>query len=220
MIENCDEFLPYKDKIIIETPAIVKDVEKAKDVLDRLNKTGFDKLAANNICFADNSDFSLYGGMRLNTFNSHTLNFLKDKGFKSAILSPELNLGAIRDLNKPLKTEVMVYGHLPLMITENCVIKNNSKCPCNSDINYITDRKGIKFPVIRDGKSHRSVVLNSLPLFMGDKLNEISKSGAEGLLMYFTIENADKVKTVCDSYFSGKAFDEPYTRLHFNKGVL
>lgn len=220
LLENCDEFSEYRDKIIIETPAILKDEEKSENVLDKLKERGFDKLAVNNICFADNADFSLFGGMRLNIFNSHTLNFLKEKGFEAAILSPELNLGAIRDLRKPLKTEVMVYGHLPLMITENCVIKNNSKCPCNADVNYITDRKGIKFPVIRDGKSHRNVVLNSLPLFMGDKLNEISKSGAERLLMYFTIENSAKVKAVCDSYFSGKVFDEPYTRLHFNKGVL
>ncbi len=220
LLDNCEEFLKHKDKIIIETPSVVKDEEKQKRILDKLKEYGFSKLSVNNICFADNADFSLYGGMRLNVFNSHSLKFLNDKKFKSAILSPELNLGAIRDLRKPLKTEVMVYGYLPLMITENCVIKNNSKCPCNSKVNYLTDRKGVKFPVICDGESHRSVILNSLPLFMGDKLNEISKCGVERLLMYFTIEDPIKVKNVCDAYFSGKNFNEQYTRLHFNKGVL
>lgn len=220
LIKNIDEFSTYRDRIIIETSSIMKNEEKTKKRLETLKNSGFCKLCVNNICLADNADFSLYGGMRLNTFNSQSLDFLKRRGFESAILSPELNMGAIRDLKKPLKTEVMVYGHLPLMVTENCVIRNNNNCPCGNDVNYIKDRKGVRFPVIKDGEECRSVVLNSLPLYMGDKMDEIIKCGAERLLVYFTVESPQKVKEVCEAYLLGGKFGDEYTRLHFNKGVL
>ncbi len=220
LIKNIEEFSPYKDRIIIETSSIMKNEEKTKKRLETLKNAEFCKLCVNNICIADNTDFSLYGGMRLNTFNSQSLEFLKGKEFESAILSPELNMGAIRDLKKPLKTEVMVYGHLPLMVTENCIIRNNNNCPCGNDVNYIKDRKGVRFPVIKDGEECRSVVLNSLPLYMGDKTDEIIKCGAERLLVYFTVESPQKVKEVCEAYLLGGRFCDEYTRLHFNKGVL
>ncbi|MBE7011449.1 MAG: U32 family peptidase [Ruminococcaceae bacterium] len=220
LIENYEEFSADKERIIIETPAIIKNEAEENEILAELKKLGFDKLLVNNISFSDNKDFSLYGGMRLNVFNSYALNFFKEKGFESVSLSPELNLGAIRDLKKSVKTEVMVYGHLPLMITENCVIRNNSGCPCNGEVNYLIDRKGISFPVVRDGKSHRSVILNSLPLFMGDKIDEAEGCGAERFLVYFSVETSECVKNVCEAFFKGREFEGQYTRLHFNKGVL
>ena len=218
--KNIDEFLNYKDKIVIETEGIIKDYEAYKERLKELKSLGFSNLLVNNLGLIDEEDFELFGGMRLNVFNSHSLNLLKDKDLKSCCISPELNLAAIRDLKKPLKTEVMVYGHLPLMISENCVIRNNNDCPCGNDVNYITDRKGIKFPVVRDGESCRSVILNSLPLFMGDKKEDLIKSGAERLMLYFTVETERKVKEICDIFFFGGKMTDEYTRLHYNKGVL
>ncbi len=215
--ENCEEFIPYKDKIIIETAAVLKEMPNS---LDKLYKMGFRNLLSENISFFETKDFNLYGGFRMNIFNSHSLNLLKEKGYKSAMLSPEMNLASIRDLSKPIKTEVMVYGHLPLMITENCVIKNRESCKCSNEVNYLIDRKGIKFPVVKDGESCRSIVLNSTPTYMGDKLSEVIKSGAEKLMLYFTIEAPEDVKRVCDVFFKGEGNIENYTRLHYHRGVL
>ncbi len=217
ILENYEEFLPVKEKIIIEPSAILKEMPQS---IEKLKKLGFENLLAENIGFFDLERFKLYGGQRMNVFNSSALKMLKDKGFESAQLSPELNLSAIRDMKKPVKTQVMVYGHQPLMITENCVIKNRENCPCNKEVNYLTDRKGISFPVMRDGKNCRSVILNSTPTYMGDKLDEIKNSGAECLLLYFTIENGEKVKEICHIFFSKSKSVENYTRFHYNKGVL
>ena len=55
---------------------------------------------------------------------------------------------------------------------------------------------------------------------MGDKLSEVIKSGAERLMLYFTIETADEVKKVCDIFFEDKGEIDDYTRLHYYRGVL
>ena len=220
LLKYTEEFAPYKDKIVIETESIIKDETETRERLKILKDLGFNKLLVNNLAFLDEDEFIKYGGFRLNVFNSFALKLLKEKGFKGVTLSSELNLGAIRDMKKSIATETMVYGHLPLMITENCIIRNNNNCPCDRDINYITDRKGINFPVVKDGESCKSVVLNSLPLYMGDKLDDIVKSGAESLLIYFTIEDEEKVDGVCASFFDKEGFKGEYTRLHYNKGVL
>ena len=220
LLDNAEAFVPVMDKVVIEPDAIIKDEADTRRKLKILKGLGFDKLLVNNIAFLDEDDFIKYGGGRLNIFNSFSLELLKNKDFKGARLSPELNLGAIRDMKKGTETEVMVYGHLPLMVTENCIIRNNNNCPCNRKINYLTDRKGVKFPVVKDGESCLSIVLNSLPTFMGDKLSEIRKSGVKSLLLYFTVEDYKKVDDVCASFFDNKKFEGEYTRLHYNKGVL
>ena len=40
----------------------------------------------------------------------------------------ELKLAQIRDLSKCIDLEVVVYGRLPLMVTENCLIRNALGC--------------------------------------------------------------------------------------------
>ncbi len=220
LLDNAEAFVPVMEKVVIEPDIIIKDEADTRRKLKILKGLGFNKLLVNNIAFSTEKDFELYGGMRLNTFNSYALELFKNKNFKSVALSPELNLGAIRDMKKPIETEVMVYGHLPLMVTENCIIRNNNTCPCSSEVNYLTDRKGIKFPVVKDGGNCRSVVLNSLPTFMGDRLYEIEKSGAKSYLIYFTVEDYKRAEDVCASFFDNKKFEGKYTRLHYNKGVM
>ena len=44
-------------------------------------------------------------------------------------MSFELRFAQIRDLKKLLPAEAIVYGRLPLMITENCLIQNAHRLP-------------------------------------------------------------------------------------------
>ena len=69
-------------------------------------------------------DLTLYGDYGLNVFNSRSVNYLRDKGLSSACLSFELRFSQMRDMEKLLPTEAIVYGRLPLMITENCLVQN------------------------------------------------------------------------------------------------
>ena len=86
------------------------------------------------------------GDYGLGVFNGQTLKELKRLGFRSATLSFELKLAQIRDLSKGLDTELVVYGRLPLMITENCIIHNHSGRHTCANVNLLTDRKGGALP--------------------------------------------------------------------------
>ena len=58
-------------------------------------------------------------------------------GFASATVSFELTFPRIRDLEKPLDCEFIAYGRLPLMITEQCIVKNkfgSCRCDCGEQL--------------------------------------------------------------------------------------
>ena len=220
--ENKMALLQEKERIVIRPNVIVKDGVFAETVetLKELRELGFCNLRVENICWLNqHSRFNLFGGYRLNTANSMASEMLSEQGMKSICLSPELNLAQIRDMYKPVPAEAVIYGHIPLMITENCLIKNMGNCPCSGS-GEIYDRKGKKFPVIRDGKECRSVVLNGVPLYMGDKRHELSDAGIDFGLMLFTVETPERCTELCRDYLTKAEFDGEYTRLHFYKGVI
>lgn len=211
-----------KERIIIKPPSIIKDDEAEKyfDAFAKIRKFGIKRLRAENISALPYMDlFDLHGGYRLNITNSTAADVLCKEGLKTLCVSPELNLAQIRDLNKPLPTEAVMYGHLPLMTTENCVLKNLNKCPCGGK-GEIFDRKGKSFPVIKDGESCRSLILNSVPVFMADKSQDLKSAGLSTGQLMFTIEDTAQTDKICSLYFNGGEFDGEYTRLHFYKGVL
>ncbi len=220
--ENPERFLQDKERIVVAPPVIVTDSQREM-VLTRLNelsRRGFTKLRAEHLSWRSQRDcWTLLGGHRMNVANSIAVCELKDLGFERVCLSAELNLAQVRDIAKPLPTELLIYGHLPLMITENCVLKNVNACPCEG-VGEIQDRKGMHFPVVKDDTICRSVVLNSVPLYLADKLDEIVKTGiAYGRLM-FTVETPKQCRTICEQYQKRIAAEGDYTRVHFYKGVL
>lgn len=152
--------------------------------------------------------FQIRGDFGLNLFNSGTANFLSTQGFASVTASFELTLPQIRDLSKPLPMELIAYGRLPLMITENCIIHSRTgTCTCGSARCSLVDRTGSRFPVVRDGGTCRSVILNSRKLYWGDRLSELSSLGLWGLRLSFTTENDQQVGAVLQAHLSGAAFD-------------
>lgn len=220
--ENPALFLPERERIMLCPPVILPDRQSAAaaERLARLRQMGFTRLLAENLgWFELGCAFALWGGHRLNTANSRALRTLSGLGAEAVCLSAELNLAQIRDMDKPLPAEVLVYGHLPLMITENCVLKNMGGCPCGG-VGAILDRKGTRFPVVMDGEACRSVILNSVPLYMGDKKPDLDSTGAAFGRLLFTVETPEACADICRRYLAGGGFDRAYTRLHFYKGVL
>lgn len=215
----CDEL---KEKIIIVLPSILRDdvyadyISDAKAYLD----SGFHGVQMQNISLAEDfSGYNVYGGFRLNVFNSYSLDEFKQLNFKTVELSPELNIKQIRALSKSVPVQAMVYGRLPLMVTENCIIRNGNKCPCNGE-NSITDRMGMKFPVIKDGEICRSVVLNCKKTFVAFDMDKIKNAGVDFFRIYFTDEHFDECKKICNTYlYDGEFKPDDFTKGHFFKGV-
>lgn len=228
ILESSDR-LGTKERIIADLPAIINDSEydEYKLQLDRLKNLNINKLRINNISgFTEyDSGFLLFGSQRLNITNSLALKECAENGICAAMPSIELSLPQIRDIIKgsELPVEVMVYGYAPLMVTENCIIKNLNKsfCPCSGDAIFMTDRLGKRFPIVRDGASCRSVMLNSVPLYLADRLDDIKNLSADMMNLYFTIESADEIKRICAAYFGDKNYKiNEYTRMHYYKGII
>ena len=165
------------------------------------------------------SGYRVFGGFRLNVFNSRSLEFFKSSGLERLELSPELNLRQLGEIKKTAPVQTMVYGRLPLMVTENCIIRNGENCPC-ADKNTITDRMGMVFPVIKDGNRCRSVVLNCKKTFMAFDMDKIKRADIDFYRLYFTDETPAECIRVCDAFLKNTGYrPDDFTGGHYQKGV-
>ncbi len=152
--------------------------------------------------------FAVRGDFGLNVFNSMGANLYGAMGLSSMTASPELTLPQIRDISKPVPMELMAYGRVPLMVTENCIIHSRTgSCTCGSGKCSLVDRTGSGFPVLRDGDTCRSVVYNSRKLYWADKLSNLSELGLWALRLSFTTENDKQVNAVLQDHLKKNAFD-------------
>lgn len=221
--ENLDELLLDKERIVITPPVILRkaDRHKYKNRMCILKEFGFDKAEIHTIDTIGICDgFKLYGGQRLNIANSLSAEEYADMQFKSLCLSAELNIAQMSDISAYIDKEAIVYGKIPLMITENCILKNMDNCPCNG-IGRMVDRTGAEFTVVKDGDICRSVVLNNVPLYTADKFDKIMRINADYYRLVFTDEDEKGCKDICDAYINKKQINIwEYTRLHLFKGAL
>ncbi len=138
------------------------------------------------------------GDFRLNITNNETAQEMESLGFESFLLSPELTLPQTRDVGS--NRSVIVYGRIPLMTLEKCVIKEISNCDiCKSGKVRLRDRRGVEFPVLREWE-HRNVVYNSLPTCMSDRAADLVKSGISNQHFIFSTESAKEVDEVISAF--------------------
>ena len=149
------------------------------------------------------------GDFRLNVFNSHSRALLAQKGIDSPIVSPELTekqAGAVGD-------RAIVYGRIPLMITERCFVKENFGCDkCGTA--SLTDRKGVSFPIMRE-YGHRNLILNSAVTYMADKANELRAAGVRSYHFIFTTETPREIARIVSAFRNSARypFDGQFRRM-------
>ncbi len=200
-----------------ETETVLAALDKARALGVRLALCG----NLGHISLARSRGFAVCGDFGLNLFNSRAMNVARGLGLESAAVSFELTLPRIRDLSKPLPVELLAYGRLPLMLTENCVIKNRSgRCACHSGPTKLVDRRGEEFRVLPDQDSCRSVIYNGKKLYLLDKLPELRSLGLWALRLQFTTENPMEVDAVISATRGGAVFDPgACTRGLYYRGV-
>ena len=180
---------------------------------------------------AEGLGLPLWGDLGLNLFNSESLLFWKELGLEAAAVSMELRWQQIRDLRKVLPCEAVVYGRLPLMIMENCVIRNqlgcrdagrdytdrSPACRCGQE-NVLVDRTGAQFPLVGQW-GHRCEIENSRVLFLADK-PEWRQLGLTRARLRFTTESPEECARVLRAY-QGRSDYRPdqLTRGLFYRGV-
>ena len=160
---------------------------------------------------------TLRGDFGLNIFNSRALLFWREQGLSSATASFELRWQQVRDLNKHLPCEAIVYGRLPLMVTENCVTRCNVGCTHGAG-SVLTDRTGAQFPVTC-GYGCRCEIQNSRTLFLADK-PEMHRCGLTYGRLRFTTETPEQCAAVLRRYKDGGDWTpDDMTRGLFYRGV-
>ena len=208
----CHE-LCRKVKVAAVLPRIVHDSEldRLKDDLRLVKRMGVKEALVGNLGLllpVRELGFRIRGDFGLNVYNSGAVNFLKELDLKSLTLSFEMTLPQIRDVSKAVPCELLIYGRLPLMITENCLIRGRTgSCTCNLSTGKLVDKTGAEFPIIKDGDKCRSVLLNGKKLNWLDRQEDLSRLGLWATRLYFTTENAKEVDNVLSAYGNPPPFD-------------
>ncbi len=149
------------------------------------------------IRMARQAGLSPIGDFRLNITNSYSREAISELGITDCILSPELN----DKVSQAIGARAIVYGRIPLMLTERCFISENFGCKrCGSS--SLTDRRGVSFPMIREWK-HRNLILNSQPTYTADILAKQGRMGNLGEHFLFTVESAREIERIVDAYKRG-----------------
>ena len=172
---------------------------------------------------------TIRGDFGLNVFNSRSLDYLRRKELSSACLSFELRFPQMRDIQKLIPAEAIVYGRLPLMITENCLVQNETGChlseagdavpqqaPCRKP-NDLQDRTGAKFPLL-PAYGHRTEIQNSAPVWLADK-PEWKHCGLTYARLRFTTESPAECADIFRAYQTGAPASGPFTRGLYYRGV-
>ena len=206
--------LVERGRLAVALPRVVHDPEMAKlqQDLATLRQWGVRDALVGNLGLiipAREAGMRIHGDFGLNVFNSISMNVMKSLEIVSAVPSFEMTLPQIRDLSKAVSAELIAYGRLPLMLTENCLIRGRTgECTCQTETSVkLTDKTGADFPIIKDGDSCRSVLLNGKKLSWLDRQEDLNKLGLWALRLYFTTENSREVDRVLGDYLNPQPFD-------------
>ena len=188
-----------------------KEIRKLTEDMIRIRELGIKDVLIGNLGLllpAREAGMRIHGDYGLNIYNSGSLNVLKKLDFASATLSFEMTMPQIRDVSKLIPCEILIYGRLSLMVTEHCLIKNrNGECNCHLGAMKLTDKTGAEFPVIKDGNSCRSMLLNGKKLSWLDRQEDLTRIGVWATRVYFTTENNQEVDRVLSDYVHPNPFD-------------
>ena len=205
--------LLQRGKLTAVLPRVVHDGElpALADTLRKLMELGLRDVLVGNLGLLipmRELGLRIRGDFGLNIFNSVSMNVMRSLELASVTASFEMTLPQIRDMSKAVDTELIAYGRLPLMITEHCLIRNRTgDCSCGQGAVKLVDKTGADFPVIRDGDTCRSVLLNGRKLSWLDRQDDLAKLGLWAIRLSFTTENSREVDRVLEDYLNPAPFD-------------
>jgi putative protease len=185
-------------------PRVVTDSEAPQvlAMLEGLFDRGVNEALCGNlghIMLARRAKMKVRADFGLNIFNSWALETAAGTGVLSATASFEMRLSQVRDLAKTVDTELIVYGRLPLMVSDQCIIKQSAgRCACQTPA-QLSDRMGSVFPVMKEFGC-RNAIFNSHKLYLADKKDDIFGCGLWGLRLMFTTESARECAEIARGY--------------------
>lgn len=206
-----------KTEIGVCLPPVIMDHERdeAAKRLTLLSRRGIRHALMGNLghlSLVQAAGMIVQGDFRLNVTNTQTVCTLETLGVRTPVLSPELTLPQIRDIKGDVST--IVYGRIPLMLLEKCVIREIADCKtCDAGRAELTDRRGVVFPVLRV-PDHRNVIYNSVPTYMADAQDQLTRYRTGSWHFIFSTETPREVDDIVEAYQRSKPASPPIRRIN------
>ena len=154
-----------------------------------------------------------------NLMNNEAIAYWYEKGATRMNISMELSKKELKQLEGPL--EFIVYGHIPVMTSEQCVLGNYKHCKKNrkgQESYYLEDRKQAKWPVLTDCTACKMQLLADTPLYIEkEQMKHLPAITTHRVL--FTIENKASVAEILDSILKGQTLKRQTQQGTFYKAI-
>ena len=218
LLEHPRAILPFWEngatEICVVLPPLIHDGKEAElyRSFTQLREMGVRQVMVSNlgqVFPAAAAGFSVRADMGMNAFNSYTLRALKELKLSSVTLPPELSFEDMRLLAKCLPVEAVLYGRVPVMHTEACLIKAVSGvCSCTG-VKQLRDRRSV-YPLARCYDC-RSTLYSQDKLFLAPLRKEYERLGLSAIRLDFTTENADECVRLMQRFLGQNRY-EPSAR--------
>ena len=131
------------------------------------------------------------------TWNKEAMAFARELGFAGDVAPYELSkaqlarrMGA-RDALRGFY-EAQIYGRQTLMVTAQCLRKNNAGCTKRPGVETLVDRTGTAFPVRCNCTFCSNIIYNSVPHSLFREIPFFRKLGFSSLRLAFTVESPEE----------------------------
>lgn len=183
-------------KLIGELPRLIWPgrEEGLEQKLTALKAAGMETVCAGNLGslrMASRLGFRISGGFDLNIENSRALRVYETLEVRETLLSWEIPMSDVRHMGGQIPRGILLYGHMPLMLFRCCPMQGKEGCGSCDGRRSLKDRQGTEFPVLCHRKQY-STLLNSVPLYVGDK----DLRGLDYGVVWFSVEEREECREI------------------------
>lgn len=202
--------------------------EKIMPELKKLPLDGIMVRSLDEIAFIKewgNENWQMVSDSNLYTYSNEAAEYFYRLGMIQDTIPVELNRKEILRRENS-RSEMIIYGRLPLMITAQCIHKNTLGCMHQHKVLNLKDRYSVHFPVKNFCSECYNVIYNSLPVCLFKEDVTVKKIAPAALRLSFTTETEEETEQILtiygDIYKNGGILGQmpmECTNGHFKRGV-
>lgn len=202
--------------------------EKIMPELKKLPLNGIMVRSLDEIAFIKewgNENWQMVSDSNLYTYSNEAAEYFYRLGMIQDTIPVELNRKEILRRGNS-RSEIIIYGRLPLMITAQCIHKNTLGCMHQPDVLTLKDRYSVHFPVKNFCSECYNVIYNSLPVCLFKEDVTVKKIAPAAVRLSFTTETEEETEQILtiygDIYKNGGILGQmpmECTNGHFKRGV-